>query len=781
MKKWAFAVAVVTISAFSLVNLRATNTFTLISGGTGPYGVSFAAMSADGSRIYFVTQEPLVAADQDANYDVYRGANGAITLISGGIANADAAFLGESADGSRVIFQTAEPLVAGDTDVSEDIYQYMNGALTLLSGGSQNVAASFRAVHGATVFFETAESLVAGDLDTLTDVYAATGGALTLVSANTPQLDAFFRAANADGTKVIVMTDEPLAGNDTDGAADLYMFSNGSATRLTGGTAPLFAAFAGATADLSHVFFRTLEQLSASDTDDKFDVYEAFNGSINLLSGTTDVAGIQFVGASADGTRVFLESFLPLAGDADDGATDVYQSLGGSLTLLTGNGIGQARFAGASGDGTRVFFSTPDQLAAGDVDSSYDIYQAMGGSFVLLSGSGPAACAVPAHLGNCDAFFASASADGNKVLFISAESLTANDGDGGLNDAYVSSGGALTLRSPDGAAGGAELGAIGSFDMSVVLLVTTVGIDPNDQDTQAADLYTSVESVQPPIDVTSPTVTCAAADGLWHADNVSLPCTSQDGGSGLANPADATFSLTTAVPAGQQTTNAFTNSRQVCDVAGNCTTAQIGGNQIDRRAPVINVVAPITGAVFTIGQVVPANYSCEDNGSGVASCSGSVASNQAIDTASLGTKTFAVAALDNVGNSANVSVPYSVVAASGGYAFGGFLAPVDPLPTLNSMKAGAAVPVNFSLGGFHGLDIFAAGYPKSQPVACSSTSPEDGIEQTINAGGSSLSYDVATDQYSYVWKTNKLWAGTCRQLILQFTDGSIGRANFKFK
>ena len=116
------------------------------------------------------------------------------------------------------------------------------------------------------------------------------------------------------------------------------------------------------------------------------------------------------------------------------------------------------------------------------------------------------------------------------------------------------------------------------------------------------------------------------------------------------------------------------------------------------------------------------------------------------------------------------------------YAFGGLLAPVDPLPTLNSMKAGAAVPVKFSLGGNFGLNIFAADYPKSQIVACDSMAPVDGVEQTVSAGGSGLAYDPASDLYTYVWKTDKAWAGTCRQLVLSFADGTtVARANFRFK
>lgn len=115
------------------------------------------------------------------------------------------------------------------------------------------------------------------------------------------------------------------------------------------------------------------------------------------------------------------------------------------------------------------------------------------------------------------------------------------------------------------------------------------------------------------------------------------------------------------------------------------------------------------------------------------------------------------------------------------YTFGGFLQPVDSLPMLNSMKAGAAVPVKFSLGGFQGLDIFMSGYPKSEFILCDSTAQVDGIEQTMSAGGSSLSYDATSDVYTYVWKTDKSWAGTCRQLVFKFADESTQRANFKLK
>jgi predicted extracellular nuclease len=111
--------------------------------------------------------------------------------------------------------------------------------------------------------------------------------------------------------------------------------------------------------------------------------------------------------------------------------------------------------------------------------------------------------------------------------------------------------------------------------------------------------------------------------------------------------------------------------------------------------------------------------------------------------------------------------------------FTGFFQPVDNL-TLNVVKAGQGVPVKFSLSGDQGLQIFAAGYPTSQQVTCSSNEPEDVIEQTVTAGTSSLSYDPTTDTYSYVWKTDKSWANTCRQLTIVLKDGSIHIADFKF-
>jgi hypothetical protein len=195
----------------------------------------------------------------------------------------------------------------------------------------------------------------------------------------------------------------------------------------------------------------------------------------------------------------------------------------------------------------------------------------------------------------------------------------------------------------------------------------------------------------------------------------------------------------------------------------------------DITAPTITLTTPPDNATYIKNQVVNADYSCDDEagGSGLASCVGDVPDGDPINTSTVGEHTFTVDAADNAGNTAQTIHHYFVH-----YAFDGFRSPVDNLPTLNTVKAGSAVPVKFSLSGNQGLGIIASGYPASKQVACDAA-PQDAIEQTVTAGGSSLSYDSVADQYNYVWKTDKTWAGTCRQFVLKLDDGTFHQANFK--
>jgi hypothetical protein len=112
------------------------------------------------------------------------------------------------------------------------------------------------------------------------------------------------------------------------------------------------------------------------------------------------------------------------------------------------------------------------------------------------------------------------------------------------------------------------------------------------------------------------------------------------------------------------------------------------------------------------------------------------------------------------------------------FIFNGFFQPVDNIK-LNVAQAGSAIPVKFDLSGDQGLNIFAANYPVSVKIACDTSLELDTIEETVTAGGSSLSYGGG--QYIYVWKTEKSWASSCRRLDVKFIDGVTKSATFQFK
>jgi hypothetical protein len=259
----------------------------------------------------------------------------------------------------------------------------------------------------------------------------------------------------------------------------------------------------------------------------------------------------------------------------------------------------------------------------------------------------------------------------------------------------------------------------------------------------------------------------------------------------VANAPETKFSTTgtVTVDSGQADGGPFNLQVNAFDITNtNATGAKLGAGTFDTyevtvetpqnndiTAPTITLNTPPDNATYIKNDVVNADYSCadEDGGSGLASCEGDVPDGDPINTSTVGAHTFTVDAADNADNTAQTVHNYFVH-----YAFNGFRSPVDNLPTLNTAKAGSAVPVKFSLSGNQGLGIIPSGYPASIKVDCDAA-PTDAIEQTVTAGGSSLSYDSVADQYNYVWKTEKGWAGTCRQFVLKLDDGTFHQANFK--
>jgi uncharacterized protein (UPF0333 family) len=111
--------------------------------------------------------------------------------------------------------------------------------------------------------------------------------------------------------------------------------------------------------------------------------------------------------------------------------------------------------------------------------------------------------------------------------------------------------------------------------------------------------------------------------------------------------------------------------------------------------------------------------------------------------------------------------------------FSGFFPPIGNVPSVNTVQAGSAVPVKFSLGGDRGLGILAPDSPASVRIDCATKAPIGSPELAQPSGNSGLSYTDGV--YEINWKTEKDWGGTCRELRVLLVDGTTHVAWFKFK
>jgi hypothetical protein len=472
--------------------------------GNGAFVATFAGASADGTRVFFATDEQLVPGDTDSSQDIYERSAGTTKRVSAGQVNDngafDAAFEGASADGSRVFFATDEQLVTNDHDTFNDIYERSGGTTKLVSAGQINGNGAFDAnfagasSDGARVFFHTDERLVSSDTDGVQDVYQRSGGTTRRVSVGqingNGAFGSLFQGASADGTRVFFITLEQLASGDTDNSFDVYERSAGTTKQVSAGqingNGAFGAFFVGASNNGTRVFFETSEKLASADTDASRDVYERSAGTTTRISSGNGAFAATFRGASADGTTVFFETDERLVSGDTDNSTDAYQRSAGttrrvSAGQINGNGAFPADFQGASDDGTRVFFETAERLVSSDNDSGTDVYERSGGTTKRVS-----AGQINGNTGTA-ANFSGASADGTRVFFATFEQLVPSDGDGFGLDVYERAAGETSLISP-GDDDHAAVFAGSSVDGSAVFFETQEPVLASDEDF-AVDVY----------------------------------------------------------------------------------------------------------------------------------------------------------------------------------------------------------------------------------------------------------------------------------------------------
>jgi len=156
-------------------------------------------------------------------------------------------------------------------------------------------------------------------------------------------------------------------------------------------------------------------------------------------------------------------------------------------------------------------------------------------------------------------------------------------------------------------------------------------------------------------------------------------------------------------------------------------------NRTELAAPTVTIATPADGAQIARGASVLAHYTCVDEpgGSGIASCTGTVAADQPLDTSTLGPKTFTVTASDRAGNTATRTVGYVVVDVTAPT-----IDAVSPGPDTD-YEAGAMILAEYSCAdepGGSGTAACTGTVPSGQPIDTSLGAHVFTISAEDNAG-----------------------------------------------
>lgn len=330
-------------------------------------------------------------------------------------------YVGASADGSRVFFMTQTELTADDTAHAPELYEYntQTSTLTRVSRGDSGTAEGnvdfvpAISSDGSAVYFTAFGQLAPG-----------------VPPLDARQVYLYRYDTRAETTTYITKVgseEYPLTNNEFAGGSKWYL-------RIFKGEEPGRDARANwhTTADGRYLVFASKQEItgynsktapggsctlvgSASNCTEVYR-YGATDNSIVCVScgppgvsqvdnalfarsplgvtsdvSPTNLAGVPPRPVSEDGSYVFFDTANALVPQATNGAVHVYEWHNGTISLISSVGDpGNAFFLGSSADGHNVFFGTHAQLAPQDTDVSGDLYDArVDGGF---AGVAPPAC-----------------------------------------------------------------------------------------------------------------------------------------------------------------------------------------------------------------------------------------------------------------------------------------------------------------------------------------------------------------------------------------------------
>ena len=422
-------------------------------------GMEELLMSPDGNRVAFRSTQALASDGSEGDTDVFARSTlpnqtsvVELTNTTNGLIN-----LGALSNAGVAIFDSAENLVAGDTDGTVDVYR-AGGSTTLLTPGN-STGPVFSSAHGISVnatqvLVSSSDPLLTGVNDGLTRaVLIPTGGGPPQVVSRADGVAgatvSITGAALAPGAgHVVFSTGAPQLSEPDDGdystvalrdvaagRTQIVARPDGAGALLDDGAGSSETSTMAVSADGRHVAFVTGADAIAGDSRVRqAAVRDVLTGRTTVISASAGGALADQAAAnpvvSADGRFAAFNSMATnLVPGADVAVERIYvRDLTTGELAVVARGVEPT----LAGDGSRVAFRSSHALLAEDTNQRDDVYvagrDASGLSLVSRSAEG---------LGNGHSSGAVFSRDGRRVAFTSGLSNLAGAPNNALPKAFL--------------------------------------------------------------------------------------------------------------------------------------------------------------------------------------------------------------------------------------------------------------------------------------------------------------------------------------------------------